>query len=52
MVNNIIRRIIIEFKYYFLTIYLDLLSKDYLQSNLYLQELYWLELIIVIRTER
>ena len=29
---------IIKLKYYFLTIYSDLLSKAHLQSNLYLQE--------------
>ena len=43
MVKNIVRSKyflwkIIKLKYYFLTIYLDLLSKVHLQSNLYLQE--------------
>ena len=43
MVNNIVRSKyflwkIIKLKYYFLTIYLDVLSKVHLQSNLYLQE--------------
>ena len=43
MVNNIFRSkyIFVEnkkMKYYFLTIYSDLLSKVHLQSNFYLQE--------------